>query len=56
MNEIKDIFKWHDWFAWLPVEINGKFVWFKTIQRQAVWLYPSDRAYEAKQSWEYRLK
>jgi len=56
MNEIKDIFTWHDYFVWLPLVIDGEIVWLKTVQRRAIWVYPGNRAYEALQSWEYKLK
>lgn len=29
-------YTWHDWFAWHPVRISGKIVWFKTVKRKYI--------------------
>jgi len=26
--------KWHEWFAWRPVKVNGKWIWLKKIYRK----------------------
>ena len=30
-------FVWEKWFAWFPVRVNGKRVWFKTIYSKLIW-------------------
>lgn len=32
--EAKDRYAWHDWFAWAPVKIRGKWVWLEWVERQ----------------------
>lgn len=27
---------WYKWFAWYPIYIRDKFVWFKTVERRDV--------------------
>lgn len=45
-----DPFKWHTWFAWCPVIVNGQSVWLERIERKHVagWNVPCG-------DWEYRL-
>jgi hypothetical protein len=30
----KDITKWHSWFAWKPIDVNGYTVWLEMVQRK----------------------
>lgn len=42
---------WTKWFAWRPVKIQGRRVWFKTVYRRAIWHYGGDNGEWC--SWEY---
>lgn len=33
--------KWHAWFAWHPVKVNGRWVWWAHIERR-VYRYGGD--------------
>lgn len=46
--------KWVEWFAWYPVIVADKIVWFKTIERSLVTQCNEfgERSFE----FEYRLK
>jgi hypothetical protein len=30
---------WEKWFAWRPVKIHGRYVWFRTVYRRNVVCY-----------------
>ena len=30
--------KWHSWFAWHPIAMNGKRVWLKSVYRAKHWV------------------
>jgi len=34
-----EIMAWEKWFAWRPVKLNGKRVWFKTVYRRCINTY-----------------
>lgn len=34
-----EIEPWHKWFAWHPITIHGKRVWFKTVYRRCINTY-----------------
>jgi len=56
MKKQKNIFIWDDWFAWYPVNIDGRIIWLQTIQRQRAWFYPGSKIDGATLGWEYKLK
>jgi hypothetical protein len=29
-----DMYEWHRWFAWFPVEIEGRRHWLETVERR----------------------
>ena len=33
-------FKWHQWFAWHPITVQGKIVWMQRVERK-FWQYNS---------------
>lgn len=41
---------WQPWFAWRPVNINGKYVWLKSIYRRCINTYVD---YDDWQRYEY---
>lgn len=43
--------RWHRWFAWMPVGINGTAVWRETVERRRVECY----AEAMTRDWEYRF-
>jgi hypothetical protein len=43
--------KWHNWFAWRPVSVDGHIVWLENIERRSG-LRINKTVYE----WEYRIK
>jgi hypothetical protein len=32
-------FPWEKWFAWRPVKIHGRYIWFRTVYRRTVISY-----------------
>lgn len=46
-----EIEPWAKWFAWRPVKIHNKRVWFKTVYRRCRWHYGGDNGEYAV--WEY---
>jgi hypothetical protein len=52
LKQAVDIFRkievdpWEKWFAWYPVKLQGKRIWFKKICRRRIWRYGGD-------NWEY---
>lgn len=42
---------WNKWFAWYPILIDGKRIWWKTIERKLVDIGPW---YHTIWAWEYR--
>lgn len=47
---------WEDFFAIMPVTIDGKRYWFKTIQRQAYGEYYSGIEFGHVTEYNYRIK
>ena len=35
----RDVHPWEQWFAWRPVRVNGRLVWFKKIYRRCINTY-----------------
>ena len=46
---------WYDYFCWLPMKIEGRWIWLKTVQRMECWngLFGSE---SARFWFEYRMK
>lgn len=44
--------KWHPWFAWHPVKIEGKWYWLKRVERRGWRVDEYDHGYW---HWEFRL-
>ena len=34
-----EVLPWKPWFAWRPVKIHGKRIWFKTVYRRCINTY-----------------
>jgi hypothetical protein len=44
--------EWHRWFAWYPVEVDGKWVWLETLCRRGTFRVWWDADWY---EWEYRI-
>jgi hypothetical protein len=46
--------KWHNWFAWHPVNIDGYYHWLKTVERKWAPLTLSNLRLGTGNTWSYR--
>jgi hypothetical protein len=30
--------KWHDWFAWFPVDVGTEYRWLEIVERKGQWI------------------
>jgi len=35
----EELERWHRWFAWLPIEIGGHWVWLEMIERKGTFVF-----------------
>ncbi len=52
--KLRDNTKWHNWFAWHPVQVGSELMWLCNIQRRDV--CSEGAAWACAPIWEYRAK
>ena len=50
----KAIRRWHNWFAWHPIEIDGYYHWLKTVERKWIALTKGNLNSGTGNTWDYR--
>ena len=46
--------KWHNWFAWYPVKIEGHYYWLTTVERKWTPLTFGNFGLGTGNTWNYR--
>jgi hypothetical protein len=49
-EELMELFKWHPWFAWYPLIVDGHFVLFSKVNRRLV-----NIGFSHQLSWKYEI-
>jgi hypothetical protein len=52
----RDKWKWHTWFAWYPVEVEGRWYLFEQVERKwELFDFCYDDMFSRTSGWVYRV-